>query len=292
MVAVHGRSRGVVVKRALATLQVEHAWHADPDRSLTEAAALRVLASATPDRVPRVIHADAASRTLILERAPLAAVSWRERLLAGDVEPEVGSAIGATVATWHRDTWMPWQDAEAFNRGATALEELRLRPFHETAAGRFPGVAREIRTCAEELRSSRRCLVHGDLSPKNVLVAPGFLWILDPEVAHIGDPVFDVAFLGTHLVLAALARPDCADALAITWHAFLERYLRDAPSGDIPARTPRHIGALLLARTDGLSPEPGLDSGAVDRARAIGLRLLQSGTDPFGLLDVERHVRN
>jgi tRNA A-37 threonylcarbamoyl transferase component Bud32 len=285
VVAIHGRSRGVVVKRALETLQVEQQWHANPDRSLTEAAALRALAEITPHRVPRVIDADPFSRTLILEQAPLSASTWRERLLVGEVDPAVGRAVGTTVAAWHRDTWMPWDGAGAFSRGSTALEELRLGPFHETAATRFPDVSGEILARAQELRTSHLCLVHGDLSPKNILVGDDFLWILDPEVAHIGDPVFDIAFLGTHLLLAAIVRPDVAPAIATVWQSFVERYFCEGPSGDVLDRAPRHIGALLLARTDGLSPEPGLVGGAKAHARVIGKALLLSDTsDPFAML--------
>lgn len=267
--AVEGSTAGVVVKRALAELLVDTDWRADPRRSLTEARALEVMRAITPARVPRVLDIDPGSSTIVMERAPLEARSWRDMLLEAPSDPAVGAALGATIAAWHRATWLPWAGAADFVVGE-AFEQLRLEPFHGAVARRLPDVADAVSALADELRRTQRCLVHGDVSPKNVLVGPGCLWVIDPEVAHLGDPVFDVAFMGAHLVLAALARPSFAASIGQTWGAFLTRYLADAPSAAVEQRLDAHLGCILLARTDGVSREPGLDTQAVERARELG----------------------
>jgi tRNA A-37 threonylcarbamoyl transferase component Bud32 len=273
--AVEGSTGGVVVKRALAALNVDVEWRADPKRSLTEARALGVLRAVTPDRVPLVIDIDPQSATIVLELAPRDARNWRDVLLGGPANPVVGGLLGATVAAWHRATWMPWSGAPAFTDGES-LETLRLQPFHATVAARLPDVATEVLRCADELRRARLCLVHGDASPKNVLTGPSCLWLIDPEVAHIGDPVLDVAFMGAHLILIALARPSLEGTIQATWQAFLETYLDEGPSSGIDERLGAHLGCILLARTDGVSREPGLDAAAVAQTRHVG-RILVNG---------------
>lgn len=280
VVAVEGPEGGVVVKRALATLRVPGEWHADPRRSILEGKALGALRRITPDRVPQVLDLDPASCTFVMELAPRGAQDWRTRLLERPADPKVGRDLGSTLAAWHRETWTPWPGAAAFARGAAGLEELRLRPFHERVAARFPAVAAQVLGLAEELRAHRWCLVHGDFSPKNVLVADRFMWVIDPEVAHIGDPVFDIAFLGTHLALTAIARPAFAGSLGATWAAFLDEYARRGLAMAPDDRLAAHIGCLLLARTDGLSPEPGLTSSQAELARHIGLALLSRPQAP------------
>lgn len=276
--AVEGPTEGVVVKQALSKLRVEADWRADPGRSMTEGRALVVLGAITPERVPRLLASDADSFVLVIERAPRTAASWRDRLLAAPADPGVGAVLGITLAAWHRATWLPWDGAAAFAAGERAFEQLRLVPFYDAVAGSDPELADVVDACAAALRETRLCLVHGDVSPKNVLVDDGFLWVIDPEVAHIGDPVFDVAFMGAHLALAAIARSEYAASIGATWNAFFGAYLENSPAVDVDARLGRNMACLLLARADGVSPEPGLGAGGIERARRVARDLLR-GTD-------------
>jgi len=43
--------------------------------------------------------------------------------------------------------------------------------------------------------------VHGDVSPKNILVGPKGPVLLDAECAWFGEPAFDLAFCLNHLLL-------------------------------------------------------------------------------------------
>jgi 5-methylthioribose kinase len=276
---VEGPTDGVVVKQALAELSAGKHWKADTMRSFTEARALEALRAITPARVPRLLDVDRHSSTIVIEQAPRDARSWRELLLEAPADPAVGAALGATVAAWHKATWLPWPGAAEFDRGARSFEQLRLEPFHGLVATRFPDLAARVLDCAHALRNTRQCLVHGDVSPKNVLVGPGFLWLIDPEVAHIGEPAFDIAFMGAHLALNAIARPSFAASIGATWRAFLQQYLQDSPTGLAESRLEQHIGCLLLARTDGMSREPGLDVEATDRARRLGRRFVERSGD-------------
>jgi 5-methylthioribose kinase len=131
------------------------------------------------------------------------------------------------------------------------------------------------------LLEHRLCLVHGDFSPKNVLADGARVSVLDWEVAHYGDPVFDVAFLQAHLLLKAVHRPESSRAYRELADTFLRRY--DAAVPD-PLRRPDdylagQVGCLLLARVDGKSPAEYLTGVEALRVRGIALDTLCGSGD-------------
>ena len=114
-----------------------------------------------------------------------------------------------------------------------------------------------LETLSHRTAKTKLCLVHGDVSPKNILVTPRGPVFLDAECAWYGDPAFDLAFCLNHLLLkclwvpaAALRFLQCFDALK---DAYLQRVTWEAPGG-IAERTATLLPGLLLARVDGKSP--------------------------------------
>ena len=77
-----------------------------------------------------------------------------------------------------------------------AFDQLRVEPFYRTVSGVARSWRRPSRPLTTRMEATHVCLVHGDYSPKNVLVGDG-LWVIDFEVAHFGDPAFDLAFCST-----------------------------------------------------------------------------------------------
>jgi len=266
--AVRSGGRELVVKQALPSLRVAAPWAAKRERALTEAAALSLAHRLTPDSVPRVFDMDEERCALVIERAPAGWRSWKEDLLDGAADPSVAARLGELLADWHRATWSDALVAERFG-DYEAFEQLRVDPYHRTVAQRRPALAGAIREQVAAMRANRRCLVHGDYSPKNVLVGDGGLWVIDFEVAHYGDPAFDVAFLLSHLLLKAIHRPGARDALERCARAFLEGYERP-----LEGRVVGQLGCLVAARVDGKSPVEYLDEPGRERARAFGARLL------------------
>jgi aminoglycoside phosphotransferase (APT) family kinase protein len=266
--------RRVVVKRALERLRTDAEWHAPASRALEEARCLRLVAAITPDAVPAVLAEDAASSTIALEAAPASWRDWRDELLAERVDPAVGTVLGRMLGAWHRTTRAD-QGMIADLDGLDRLETLRLTPFHETVAAAHADLAPTIRDAADRLRTERLCFVHGDFSPKNVLTGSG-TWVIDFEVAHRGNPVFDVAFLSTHLLLKTIARPAVADPLRTTLAEFSRAYAAACgPSGQMSGDELRiQAGCLLLSRVDGTSPATYLTGEQRARARDLGRRMI------------------
>jgi Ser/Thr protein kinase RdoA (MazF antagonist) len=119
-------------------------------------------------------------------------------------------------------------------------------------------------------------LVHGDVSPKNILVGPEGPLFIDAECAWFGDPAFDLAFCLNHLLLKCLWVPSAAPRFLAGFDALIETYL-DAvdwePVAAIESRTAHLLPGLLLARVDGKSPVEYLTR---ERDKAVVRRVARS----------------
>jgi aminoglycoside phosphotransferase (APT) family kinase protein len=143
---------------------------------------------------------------------------------------------------------------------------------------RRPELASAIDEVVEQMLATRSCLVHGDYSPKNVLVGVDGLWVVDFEVAHVGDPAFDLAFMLNHLLLKSIHRPEDAAGYYECAHAFLTTYADGVPEELLPSLqyVLAHTGCLALARVHGKSPAEYLTANEMDVARRVGEDLLTS----------------
>jgi Ser/Thr protein kinase RdoA (MazF antagonist) len=274
VLAVRGPGIALVVKQALPQLRVADEWLAPARRTDTEAAALRLAARLIPGCVPPVVDSDAEEHVLVLQHAPPGWRNWQAELLQGRAHVTAGSWAGDTLGRLHAATANDAVVAAEFD-DYEAFSQLRLAPYYETAMERLPRLAAAMEPLVDEVRSARTCLVHGDYAPKNILLGRDGAWILDAEVAHFGNPVFDLAFFLAFPVLSALQRPEVSAACGEIIAAFNVAYGRRARALLPPPRSvAAHTGAMLLARTDGRSPARFLDKAGVRRARAIGERML------------------
>src|SRR5262249_44652762 len=137
------------------------------------------------------------------------------------------------------------------------FDQLRIEPYYRTTATRNLEVSSELRELIANSWGIQTALVHGDYSPKNMLVRGDHITLIDFEVIHWGDPAFDSGFLLNHLLLKAFHQPRFGQlyigAAREFWNA-LAAGLGPAGGSDFERMTVRHLGALMLARIDGKSP--------------------------------------
>jgi len=141
--------------------------------------------------------------------------------------------------------------------------------------------------------NTHAALVHGDVSPKNILAGPDGPVFLDAECAWYGDPAFDLAFCLNHLLLKCLARPEAAPGYLECFDALAGAYgetVSDGANGPLPdveARAARLLPGLFLARIDGKSPVEYITNEADrEKVRRAAGKLL---SDPVSRLeDVRR----
>lgn len=286
---VRAGDRHLVVKQSLDRLRVADEWLAPRERAVQEAAALELAARIVPGSVPRLVDADPSSYALTIEHAPAGWRTWKDDLLAGRTDERVGRALGDYLAAWHGATAGDAQVRERFD-APEAFDALRVDPYYRTVMQRLPDLADAVAPYVDQMTARRRCLVHGDYSPKNVLVGDDARpWVVDWEVVHTGDPVFDVAFMSNHLMLKAIHRPQDADGYRLCALAFWRAYRAAVPPEVAPDTryTLGHLGCLMVARVDGKSPAEYLTGRERALARSIGSTLL---ADPPATLEDAWHL--
>ena len=271
----------LVLKQPLARLRVQSEWRIDRVRIFREAEGMRLWKDLVAgDAVPIVHFVDKANYILAMSCASPGHRNWKQLLLAGRrLDPAAARALGVMLADWQRagagDAGLPGRlpADDTFVQG-------RLDPYLGTRLrDRHPALAPALASLSAELLDNRRCLVHGDYSPKNVLVGEaGSVCLLDFEICHFGHPAFDPAFMLTHLLLKSQHLPQAADRFASLAAEFWGAYRGRLGGWLMPEQetwTVRCLGGLLLARVDGKSPAEYLtDPSARRRVVDLGRRLL------------------
>jgi len=276
-----GESRRWVVKQSLEKLRVEDDWRSERSRIFREAEAIQALGPALGQgAVPRVVHVGLEDYLFIMTAAPQGSVMWKEALLEGRVDRGVARQAGALLALMvtssQRD---PSFKAEFAER--TVFDQLRIDPYYRTTAARHPEVRAPIEKLIDDSWQIRTALVHGDYSPKNLLVQGHHIFLIDFEVVHWGDPAFDAGFLLNHLFLKAFHQPRFGPLYFSAAREFWRELVRGSEKADLEDfenMTLRHLGALMLARIDGKSPVEYIrDKMTKDNVRRFARRLLVEG---------------
>jgi 5-methylthioribose kinase len=249
--------RTICIKRALPKLKVAAEWHAPVSRNASEWAWIGFAARHVPAAVPRPLAHDPAAGLFAMEYlSPRDHPVWKQQLLDGQVDPATAAAVGRVLATLHLASSRDAAVERSFDTGAN-FHALRLDPYLLAAARVHPALAPALRALVDRTAGTRLALVHGDVSPKNILVGPHGPVFLDAECAWYGDPAFDVAFCLNHLLLKCLARPDKRESLRRSFEAFVDAYFPHAgfePRIALESRAASLLPGLLLARVDGKSP--------------------------------------
>ncbi len=284
---VRADGRPFVVKRPLADLKVAGTWQAPLARSDSEAGWLRVAGELLPGVCPRVLAYDPERHLLALEYLdPATHRLWKLDLLAGVVDLTTASAVGERIGTIHRLTSAMPQLAAQFATD-DLFRALRMEPYLERLTDRHPDLAAPLAELVTATMGNRHALVHGDVSPKNILQGPRGPVLLDAETAWWGDPAFDLAFCANHLLLKCLLPGAPTDALLAACWAMVRAYLPQVtwePPERLTARVTRLLPALLLARVDGTSPVEYLDDAAQDVVRAVARSFIL--TPPTDLVEL------
>jgi len=254
-----------VLKQALAKLRVAVDWFSSPERIHREAMGLRWLSQlAPPYTIPALVHEDYNDHLLVMDAVAQPHANWKTLLLEGQVDTNHIEQFGRLLGAIHRHAYERLQEVAPAFEDTSFFESLRLEPYYSYTAGQVPSAADFLYDLIEQTHQQRLTLVHGDYSPKNILVYQGRLILLDHEVIHWGDPAFDLGFSLTHLLSKAHHLPQHRAAFAAAagqyWQVYVQTLGNVAWSETLEPRAARHTLACLLARVAGRSPLEYLDS--------------------------------
>ena len=204
-------------------------------------------------------------------------------MLDGRAHAASGSWAGDTLGRLHSATAGDAEVAAAF-ADYEAFAKLRLEPYHEAVIERLPHLAAALTPLVDDLRDSRVCLVHGDYAPKNILLGRDGAWILDAEVAHVGNPVFDLAFFLAFPLLTAVQKPRLAASCSEIAAGFTTRLRAAGATADAVGEHDRRPHRGHGARTHGWPLARGLPRCAGGQAGAQARRAPRArpGAGPGG----------
>jgi 5-methylthioribose kinase len=269
-----------VIKQALAKLRVPVDWFSSPQRVHREALGLRWLAQLAPaGTIPAFLFEDTDHHLLAMEAVPQPHANWKNLLLQGELLEEHVQQFGVLLATIHRAAYLQRAEVAAHFSDRTFFESLRLEPYYGYTASQVPAAGAFLTSLIATTRSRALTLVHGDYSPKNILVYANRLILLDHEVIHFGDPAFDLGFSLTHLLSKAHHLPAQRAAFASAAQAYWETYRRYLGDGipwlaDLEPHVVRHTLGCMLARVRGRSPLEYLSMAEKERQCSALLPLL------------------
>jgi aminoglycoside phosphotransferase (APT) family kinase protein len=254
---VEAGERRFCVKRALPRLKVAALWEAPVGRNAAEAAWMRAVARWLPHAAPHVLGEDAKAGWFAMDYlAPEDHPLWKAQLLAGIVEVDFAAAVGRDLAIIHARSAADPSIPAAFTNDDT-FEAIRIEPYLRATGRAHLKLASRFEELAGTTLKTKRALVHGDISPKNILQGPDGPVFLDAECAWFGDPAFDLAFCLNHLLLKGAREGAERTRYNSAFSALAAAYLAGVDwesAAEIEVRAAALLPALFLARVDGKSP--------------------------------------
>ena len=224
-ILMNGEGKGIVFKQALEKLRVQVDWFSDPSRILREAEAIRKLGSlCEKGSVPELLFLNEEDFILGMEAIPSPHENFKDVLLSGNINLDYVSQFGELLGTIHSKSFLNNSEPEGVLASKDFFISLRIEPYYEYTKEQVPQAANFLTSLIDDCLGATLCLVHGDYSPKNILIQNEKIILLDHEVAHYGDPAFDIGFALTHLLSKAshlvTYREQCLSAAKL----FVEQY--------------------------------------------------------------------
>lgn len=275
---VEDSGRKFVVKRALPKLNVKDDWFADIGRNTTERDYIACVNQMMPGAVPQLYFSCPEEGYFGMEFLDERFKNWKELLVAGDARVRHAELAGNILGEVHRRTAYDDSLRKQFDTSEN-FRQLRIEPYLLTTGARHPSLQVFFEAEARRLETTREALVHGDFSPKNILINDDRMVLLDCEVAWYGDPAFDVAFLLNHFFLGSLYHApkvlEHQDMVDIFWRTYAQ-HRSSIDANRIEGRLDLLLPMLLLARVDGKSPVEYLSSAKQDFVRAFVYKSIKS----------------
>jgi aminoglycoside phosphotransferase (APT) family kinase protein len=275
----------LVMKQGRERLNVAEPWFCSVERIWREVDVLRHCARLIPSAgdsapmtvgVPKLLFEDRENHLYAMSAAPAGHVVWKNELLSGIARRDVARSCGVLLGCLHSKSWHDADLARELD-DRQYFEALRIDPYYRQIAHVHPSLAPAIERLIESVRRERKCLVHGDYSPKNLLVHEHGLMLIDFEVGHYGDPAFDLGFFLSHLMLKAFYHSPgdepYFELIEAFWSGYCGQLAGIVTTSDLNGLARRSIlnfAGCALARLDGKSKIDYLnDAGRREAMRTV-----------------------
>lgn len=277
-----------VIKQALEKLDVEADWFSDVQRIHREHQVMTQIDLLVPNsNIPKILHVDYQNHVYMMSFVTEASETWKSQMMRGIFNPESAKSAGILLSKIHDLSKKTDEKYQLELKNQHYFIQLRIEAFHRFLIQKYPELQGDINKLIDELTLEKNCLVHGDFSPKNMLVkTDGEIVLLDFEVAHWGNPVFDVAYCLGHLMLKAWHLNKGKEIFELI-KAFLDSYQLEYKN------LKSHLGLMLLARMDGKSPVDYIQNSILkQKIRDVAFTWIKNIDNELKLLDAIENELN
>lgn len=256
VVLVQTKEKLMIVKQALAQLNTKDVWFCDPNRMNIEYESNRIYHELMPENAPEVYFYDSENYIYGREAVPDGCKMWKEYLMAGKLDFTVAEKSIMTLVQIHNECSRKSDIKELFSN-KEIFYGLRISPYFEFTAQKYPELKAYTEQVIKDAMEHDVTLVHGDYSPKNIMVTDNGISVLDYEVAHYGNPAFDLAFFSNHFILKSIKHNLYGKAYLEMLNYMIAIYFKQMDFMDkkkFETSFMRMLSLLMLARIDGKSP--------------------------------------
>lgn len=277
-----------VLKQALEKLRVKVDWFCSPERVHREALGIRWLEKIAPSgsTVP-LIFEDHENHIIAMNAVPQPHQNWKTMLLNGEIADSHFIQFAEILAVIHRESSKQKSELSNVFADRSYFEQLRLEPFYEYPALQIDEAKPFLLRLMDETRQVQSALVHGDYSPKNILVYNDKLILLDHEVIHFGDPAFDIGFAMAHFLSKALAvnshRDSFIQASKLFWSHYKDEVEVNNPK-ELEHRCVYHTLGCILARAAGRSTMDYFNDAHKKTQTQLSIQLMKNA--PSSILEL------
>ena len=266
------------IKRALSKLTVKEDWFAPIERNNFEANYFNVCKQILPDSFPKILGHDDKKYILAMEWFNENDYNlWKKELLNKKISLSDTESIASILAKIHSTFFNKKEYEKKFSNDKTFFD-IRIEPYIIFSSNHYPEYKSRFLDVASSLKTNKSTLIHGDFSPKNILIGKKSPVILDAETACWGDGIFDLAFCSNHLILKSILNSDKKKDYIIALNKFINKYLNElkiSEKNNYIIRFLNLIPVLMLARVDGKSPVEYFNEAQKEHVRFIGKSLLE-----------------
>jgi len=278
-----------VLKQAREKLNVEVDWFCSPERIQREALGMQWLERLAPEgAITPLVFEDRTHHLLVMEAVAQPHENWKTMLMRGEIDTNAVDQFARLLSVVHKQSLEQQEELSKIFEDRSYFEDLRLEPYYGYAAEQVPEAREFLRALIENTRNIHEALVHGDYSPKNVLVHQGKLVLLDHEVIHWGDPAFDLGFSLTHFLSKAhhlvSFREHFLQAAARYWKTYSTIIDSTLIQSGLENRAVYHTLACMLARVAGRSKLEYFTTKERERQKKIVIQMMKQPTDSLGVL--------
>ncbi len=249
--AIRTREHDLIVKHARDRARGKPSVKIDPRRIKCEFNAINLFRRfCLEDHFPKTNYFDEQRMLIVMDRIPDSYSLLDEDLKKGIVNIKLIQIMGQTLAEMHNQTRNRVNRGDSFDNIAM-IEQLKS-PIIYDGTTTDPEELRELAKLKSLLLTNRVCFVHGDFKPNNIFANDEDFIVIDFEQAHYGDPTLDFVWLPAAYIIISFLQPEKQGEYFAAVKNYWEAYQKKTELPFDESVAMQHLGAILLARVDGI----------------------------------------